>query len=221
MNLKRVFWAVLLSAACAAYSETITCGGDGPRHLQGVTCDGSAIYWSYTTRLVKTDLTGAQLAAVDVPGHSGDLCVHLGKVYIATEEGRYVRESNFKQEVRVYDAATLNLLKKYNIDADCAAKGLLSSSIEYANGRFWLAMGQESGSTDTKNYVLEYTPSFDSSPRMNCKRAIRSTAFRPLPIMTASFTLAPTPARTFRPAPSSAIVISKVSCPARLPPQKA
>lgn len=161
MNLKRVFLAVLLSAACAAYSETITCGGDGPRHLQGVTCDGSAIYWSYTTRLVKTDLTGAQLAAVDVPGHSGDLCVHLGKVYIATEEGRYVRESNFKQEVRVYDAATLNLLKKYNIDADCAAKGLLSSSIEYANGRFWLAMGQESGSTDTKNYVLEYTPSFE------------------------------------------------------------
>ena len=161
MNLKRVFLAVLLSAACAAYSETITCGGDGPRHLQGVTCDGSAIYWSYTTRLVKTDLTGAQLAAVDVPGHSGDLCVHLGKVYIATEEGRYVRESNFKQEVRVYDAATLNLLKKYNIDADCSAKGLLSSSIEYANGRFWLAMGQESGSTDTKNYVLEYTPSFE------------------------------------------------------------
>ena len=136
MYLKRVFLAVSLATACTLHSETITCGGDGPYHLQGVVCDGSAIYWCYTQRLVKTDLTGAQLAAVDVPGHSGDLCVHLGKVYVATEEGRYVRQSNFKQEVRVYDAATLNLLKKYNIDADCVPRGFLSSGIEYANGRF-------------------------------------------------------------------------------------
>ena len=153
--------AAFCAVACAVHAETITCGGDGPYHLQGVACDGSSIYWCYTTRLVKTDLTGAQLAAVDVPGHSGDLCVHLGKVYVATEEGRYVRESNFKQEVRVYDAATLNLLKKYNIDADCVPRGFLSSGIEYANGRFWLAVGLEENVVDEKNYVLEYTPSFD------------------------------------------------------------
>ena len=120
---------VCAAAMCSARAETITCGGDGPLHLQGVACDGEAIYWCFTTRLVKTDLTGAQLAAVDVPGHSGDLCVHLGKVYVATEEGRYVRASNFKQEVRVYDAATLNFLKKYSIDADCVPRGFLSSGI--------------------------------------------------------------------------------------------
>ena len=160
---KSVLAAVSLMAACAVHADSITNSvSSGAKHLQGVACDGEAIYWSFTTSLVKTDLTGAnKLAEVEVPSHSGDLCVHRGKVYVATEEGRYVRESNFKQEVRVYDAATLNLLKKYNIDADCAAKGLLSSAIEYANGRFWLAMGQEEGSTDTKNYVLEYTPSFE------------------------------------------------------------
>ena len=158
--------AVLFAAAawlfpCSAISATITCGGNGSSHLQGVACDGEYIYWCYTTSLVKTDLSGAKVAETEVAGHSGDLCVHLGKVYIATEEGRYVRQSNFKQEVRVYDAATLRLAKKYNLDADCAAKNVHVSSIEYANGRFWLAMGQENDSTDEKNYVFEYTPSFE------------------------------------------------------------
>ena len=43
MNLKHVVLAILLASACAVHSETITCGGDGPYHLQGVACDGSAI----------------------------------------------------------------------------------------------------------------------------------------------------------------------------------
>ena len=161
--MKKCLFAIcfVCAAMCSARAETITCGGDGPLHLQGVACDGESIYWCFTTRLVKTDLTGAQLAAIDVPGHSGDLCVHLGKVYIATEEGRYVRQSNFKQEVRVYDSATLKLLKKYSLDADCVPRGFLSSGIEYASGRFWLAVGLEENVVDEKNYVLEYTPSFD------------------------------------------------------------
>ena len=154
-----VFFALM--AAFAVNADTITCGGDGPSHLQGVACDGTYVYWSFTTRLVKTDLAGTLIAAVDVAGHSGDLCVHDGKVYVATDEGMFVRESDFKQEVRIYDSSTLAFVKKFNIDADCAAKSLHASAIEYANGRFWLAMGQAEGSTDTKNYVMEYTPSFD------------------------------------------------------------
>ena len=122
-----------LGAAVAVNADTITCGGDGPSHLQGVACDGTSIYWSFTTRLVKTDLAGTLIAAVDVAGHSGDLCVHNGNVYVATDEGMFVRESNFKQEVRIYDAATLRLTKTFNIDADCAAKSLHASAIEYAN----------------------------------------------------------------------------------------
>ena len=161
MNIRNVLMAVSLMALSAIHAETITCKGDGPSHLQGVACDGSAIYWCFTTKLVKTDLAGTQIAAVDVVGHSGDLCVHNGKVYIATEEGRFVRSSNFKQEVRVYDAATLQKIKTYNLDEDCAARGLMVSAIEYANERFWLAMGQAESSVDTKNYVMEYTPSFE------------------------------------------------------------
>lgn len=150
-----------VTIACCAQAATIVCGGSGPGHLQGIACDGEAIYWCFTKRLVKTNLSGTELLSVDVPGHSGDICVHNGKVYIATDEGLYVREDNFKQEVRVYDAATLQRVAVYNIDADCAEKNVHVSSIEYANGRFYLAMGQDSSSTDEKNYVFEYNPSFE------------------------------------------------------------
>ena len=156
-----VFAAVAAAVSMCSGADTITCGMLGPMHLQGVTCDGTHIYWSFTTKIVKTDLTGAVVTSADVPGHSGDLCVHLGKLYVATEEGRYTRQSNFKQEVRVYDTATLKLLKVYNLDADFVPRGFEVSCIEYANGRFWLPAGIPENVVDETNYVLEYTPSFE------------------------------------------------------------
>ena len=62
--MKKCLFAIcfVCAAMCSARAETITCGGDGPLHLQGVACDGEAIYWCFTTRLVKTDLTGARRA---------------------------------------------------------------------------------------------------------------------------------------------------------------
>ena len=151
------------AAVCAVQADSITNRvSSGAYHLQGVACDGEAIYWSFSTSLVKTDLTGTnKLAEVEVPMHSGDLCVHRGKVYVATDEGMFVRETNLKQEIRVYDANTLQRVKIYNIDADCTSHGFHVSAIEYANNRFWLAMGRNEDSTDTKNYVMEYTPSFE------------------------------------------------------------
>ena len=162
--MKTVRIAVLAAVAAltgAAYADTIRCGETGVEHLQGVTCDGTHIYWSFTTKIVKTDLTGAVVTSADVPGHSGDLCVHLGKLYVATDEGKYVRASNFKQEVRVYDTATLKLLKVYNLDADFVPRGFEISCIEYANGRFWIPAGFDENVVDEKNYVMEYTPSFE------------------------------------------------------------
>ena len=163
MRIKSVLVAVSMLAACSVQADAITNGvSSGAYHLQGIACDGEAIYWSFTTSLVKTDLTGTnKLAEVEVPMHSGDLCVHRGKVYVATDEGMFVRQNNLKQEIRVYDAATLQRVKIYNIDADCASHGFHVSAIEYANNRFWLAMGRNEDSTDTKNYVMEYTPSFE------------------------------------------------------------
>ena len=51
-----VFFALV--AAFAVNADTITCGGDGPSHLQGVACDGTSIYWSFTTRLVNNSSAG-------------------------------------------------------------------------------------------------------------------------------------------------------------------
>ena len=150
-------------AASAVFADAITNNvGTATYHLQGVACDGEALYWCYSSKLIKTDLTGTNLLAeVEVPMHSGDLCVHNGKLYVATDEGLYVRESNLKQEVRVYDAATLALNRVYNLDADFGPRGFEVSCIEYANGRFWLGAGMPETMVDEKNYVLEYTPSFD------------------------------------------------------------
>lgn len=163
MRMKHVISVVLASMLTGVLPavETITCGGSGPNHLQGTACDGDAIYWCYTKKLVKTDLSGAVLAAVEVPGHSGDLCVHNGKVYVATEEGLYVRESNFKNEVRVYDAATLALKRVYNLDSHFKQRGFQISCIEYADGSFFLPAGMPDGMVDEKNYVFEFNPSFE------------------------------------------------------------
>ena len=162
MKLKGMLLAVVAAVTSVAGAKTIVCAEAGPCHLQGVACDGEAIYWSFTTRIVKTDLTGSHvLAGVDVPMHSGDLCVHRGEVYVATDEGMFVRSSGLKQEVRVYDAATLAFNRKYTLNKDMDSRGFHSSCIEYSDGRFWMPAGFDEGSTTEKNYVLEYTPSFD------------------------------------------------------------
>ena len=140
--------------------EEIVCGATGSRHLQGIASDRRAIYWSFTDSLVKTDLSGHVLAKVDVPSHSGDLCVHDGKVYVATDEGRYARKSGFKQEIRIYDAATLAYEGAKNLDAEFAADDLRAAGVEFFDGRFWVAAGQSGESTDENNYVMEYSPGF-------------------------------------------------------------
>lgn len=139
---------VLLSAS----AETITCAEAGPQHLQGVSADGANVYWSFTSRLVKTDAVGGVQCSADVPNHSGDLCAHNGEVYVATREGS-------RNDIVVYDAQTLARKRRYSLAVDCTG-GLEVAGIEYADGRFWVAIGHQPDAEQTVSRVFEYTPSF-------------------------------------------------------------
>src|SRR5690242_11007540 len=108
---------ILLQAtmARAADFQPVACEGAYPHHLQGVcTNENDSIYWSFTTKLVKTDRTGKVVKVVDVANHHGDLCFHEGKIYVAVNFGKFNdSKGNADSWVYVYDASDLSLLAKY------------------------------------------------------------------------------------------------------------
>jgi hypothetical protein len=90
------------------------CDGVFTHHLQGVCADGEFLYWSFTTSLVKTDLTGKVLLKVPVDNHHGDLCLHEGKLYVAVNLGKFNDpEGNADSWVYVYDADSLNEVARH------------------------------------------------------------------------------------------------------------
>ena len=56
----------------ALSAAPIICQGEASGHLQGFDSDGSFIYWSMFTNLVKTDFTGRVVAERAVDPHHGD-----------------------------------------------------------------------------------------------------------------------------------------------------
>jgi hypothetical protein len=94
----------------------VTCEGFYRHHLQGICVDNEAIYWSYTTTLVKTDLDGKVLKAIPVVSHHGDLCFHDGKVYVAVNLGKFNDpRGNANSWVYVYDAKTLEEIARHEV----------------------------------------------------------------------------------------------------------
>src|SRR4029079_15065059 len=78
------------ATAFAVDFQPVTCEGMYPRHLQGVCTDErDAIFWSFTTKLIKTDRFGKVVKLADVASHHGDLCFHQGKVFVALNLGKF------------------------------------------------------------------------------------------------------------------------------------
>lgn len=149
-----LFAAVALCGS-GAVSE-IRCEGEYPFHLQGAATDGRCIFWSFTTVLVKTDMKGRFLAKHEIrraDGHLGDLCCREGRVYVGVNRGERdgVRPGD---EVWVYDAETLELMKKHPTpEAVWCNNGL-----EWYGGSFWVITNAPRLSR--YNYIFEYTPDF-------------------------------------------------------------
>lgn len=146
--------AMALGSAFGA--DEIRCEGEYPWHLQGVATDGSNVFWTFTTVLVKTDRAGKVLCKDEITrgeGHMGDLCFRNGKVFVGMNLERK-NGCRVGDEVWEYDAATLKRLKKHPTpEAVWCNNGL-----EFYAGSFWVITSAPH--LCKYNMVFRYTPDF-------------------------------------------------------------
>lgn len=159
-----------------ARGEKIVCEGSYGGHLQGVATDGESIFWSFTVKLVKTDLKGRILAEIDVPSHHGDLCVKDGVVYVAVNRGRFNFEDRGVSEVCAYAAKDLAKVGCWPLPM-C---GHGAGGMTHADGRFFVVGGLPA--THECNYVYEFTEDFKLVNRHDLQ-----TGFTLMGIQTAAY----------------------------------
>lgn len=130
----------------------VACEGFYPHHLQGVcTDDKDAIFWSFTTELVKTDRSGKVLKKVPVGNHHGDLCFHQGKVHVAVNFGKFNdAKGNADSWVYVYDAGDLSLTSKHKTPEVVHGAG----GVAFHEGTLLVVGGLPEGVKE--NYVYAY-----------------------------------------------------------------
>ncbi len=158
--------------------HAVQCEGTYPRHLQGIcTNDKDAIYWSFTTTLVKTDLDGKLLKSIPVANHHGDLCHHDSKVYVAVNLGKFNDPNgNADSWVYVYDANDLSLLARHETQEVFHGAG----GIGFRDGHFFVVGGLPVDIEE--NYVYEYDDEFRF-----VKRHVIASGHTHLGIQTAAF----------------------------------
>ncbi|MBP3357668.1 MAG: hypothetical protein J6K91_02045 [Opitutales bacterium] len=127
-----------LFSAVSFASQKIVCTGKYKNHLQGITMLDGKIYWSYTTKIICTDMQGKIVNLVDAPNHQGDLCVADGKIYVATNHKKFNKLNQAENFVYVYDS-NLNFIEKIKIDEMLCGLG----GMEYYNGSFYLVGGAD------------------------------------------------------------------------------
>lgn len=150
-----VEWVKVAAAQKEPEFESIRCEGVYPHHLQGVCTGEQAIYWSFTTVLVKTDQRGKVLKKIPVANHHGDLCYHGGKLYVAVNLGKFNDpQGNADSWVYVYDASQLKELARHETQEVFHGAG----GIGYRQGRFYVVGGLPDGVEE--NYVYEYDDQF-------------------------------------------------------------
>jgi hypothetical protein len=146
---------ILGKVGSAPKYHNVPCEGMYQHHLQGICVDREAIYWSFTTTLVKTDLDGNLLKKVPVANHHGDLCHHEGKLYIAVNLGKFNDpEGNADSWVYVYDANTLKEIARHEAQEVFHGAG----GIGFRDNHFFVVGGLPDGGEE--NYAYEYDGDF-------------------------------------------------------------
>ncbi len=180
MRLLTTLTILLLAPLVAVLADSpadVTCEGTYPHHLQGVCVDDQAIYWCFTTTLVKTDRSGKLLSQVAVANHHGDLCHHDGKIYVAVNLGKFNDpQGNADSWVYVYDAESLDSIAKYEVQQVFHGAG----GIGFRDGHFFVVGGLPEGVEE--NYVYEYDDSFTF-----LKKHVVRSGYTRLGIQTATF----------------------------------
>lgn len=168
----------LLPLMTAPPFHDVQCQGTYRHHLQGIcTNDRDAVYWSFTTTLVKTDTSGNVAEKIEVENHHGDLCHHDGLIYVAVNLGRFNDpQGNADSWVYVYDADDLAFVCKHETPQVFHGAG----GIGYRDGRFFVVGGLPDGVP--QNYVYEYDSDFEF-----VKKHIVNSGHTLLGIQTAAF----------------------------------
>jgi len=158
--------------------HAVQCEGAYPGHLQGVcTNDSDAIYWSFTTTLVKSDINGRALQTIKVASHHGDLCFHDGKIFVAVNLGQFNQPAGKADSwVYVYDADTLRELARHKVPDLVHGAG----GIAFHDGRFYVVGGLPVGAKE--NYIYEYDNSFAFQ-----KRHVLASGYTLMGIQTVAF----------------------------------
>ena len=143
----------------------VTLSGAYPGHLQGVcTNDRDAIYWSMTTNLVKTDVSGNIVRQIAVPSHHGDLCHVDGKIYVAVNLALFNDpQKRAESWIYVYHGGDLSLLARHAVNEVVYGAGGLA----FGDGRFIVVGGLPDGIGE--NYIYEYDKDFRSGRRIVLK----------------------------------------------------
>lgn len=143
------------ASGTAAFFST-ACEGDYSHHLQGVCTDGAAaIFWCFTTELVRTDAKGTVLKSIPVENHHGDLCFHDGRIYAAVNLGRFNDpKGNADSWVYVYDADTLAFHARHAVPEVFHGAGGIGARGDH----FFVVGGLPDGIEE--NYVFEYDSDF-------------------------------------------------------------
>ncbi len=154
------------------------CEGTFTHHLQGICTDQKdAVYWSFTTTLVKSDLEGKVLERITVANHHGGLCYQGGRVYVAVNLGKFNDPNgNADSWVYAYDADDLSFLEKHEIQEVFYGAG----GIGFRDGHFLVVGGLPEEVRE--NYVYEYDADFTF-----VKRHVLKSGHTHLGIQTASF----------------------------------
>ncbi len=128
------------------------CEGNYPGHLQGIcTDDSGALFWSFTTFLLKTDAKGHLLKKIPVASHHGDLCYRDGKLYVAVNLGHFNDpKGNADCWVYVYRADDLAELARHKVAEVVYGAGGIA-----CDGRRFLVVGGLPPGID-ENYAYEY-----------------------------------------------------------------
>lgn len=157
ITLAEPLWAAMGKEPTGAIPfQKISCEGHYPGHLQGVCSNGQdAIFWSYTTRMVRTDAEGRITHEVPAANHHGDLCYLDGKIYVAVNLGKFNQPAGKADSwVYVYDAETLKELARHEVQEVVHGAG----GMDAREGHFYVVGGLPGDIEE--NYVYQYAPDF-------------------------------------------------------------
>ena len=165
--MKRTLDSLVLVAAFVAFAAwplaaaekppRVVCEGRQPHHLQGVATDGTNLYWSFTTVLVKTDFAGrvSSTNAIDISqGHMGDLCFKGGRLYVGMNFGKDGTGARKGDAIWEYDASNLARVAGH----PTPEPAWCNNGLEWYGGSFWVITSAPRHSE--YNYLYEYTPDF-------------------------------------------------------------